>query len=208
MSPQSAQGPTSRGDEHWLDEDSGDADETCTSGPAAPPPWPAPPPWHGGGYGQPRRPRPPRVLTFAAVAVVAAAIGAAMAVGIARWPASSPASAAGSAPTAGSSPVAPAPNTGNGNALPAPGIGGGSGVSEQLMLAGKVTAVSGTAITIHAGADAISAEITSATQFSGSVKSSRGIKIGDEVMLEVSVSDGRNVATGIQDPFAGAGALP
>jgi Domain of unknown function (DUF5666) len=203
MSPQSAPGPTSDDDTLWLDEDS---DETDTTRPVAPPPWPAPPPWYGGGDGEPPRPRQPRTLTFAAVAVVAAAVGAAIAVGITHWPASSPSSAASAGPPAGSSPAGPAPNTGNG--LQAPGLGGGSGVSEQLMLAGKVTAVSGTSITINAGTNTITAQITSATQFAGSVKTTSGIKTGDEVMIEVSVDNGKSVATTITDPFTGTGSLP
>lgn len=203
MSPQSVPGAASGDGAHWLDEDS---DETCTARPAAPPPWPAPPPWHGGGFGESPRPRQPRTLTFAAVAVVAAAVGAAAAVGVTHWPASSPSAAASAGPTAGSSPAGPAPNTGNGLQAPVPG--GGSGVSEQLMLAGKVTAVSGTSITIHAGTNTITARITSATQFSGAVKSAGGIKTGDEVMIEVSVANGQSVATTITDPFTGTGSLP
>jgi hypothetical protein len=206
MSPQSVQGPTSDDDAQWLDEDS---DETYPTRPAGPPPWPAPPPWYGGGYGEPPRPRPPRTLTFAAIAVVAAAVGAAVAVGITHWPASSPSSAASAGPTAGSSPAGPAPNSGNG--FQAPGLGGGSGgggASEQLMLAGKVTAVSAASITISAGAHTITAQITGATQFSGSVKNASGIKTGDTVMIEVSVDNGKSVATTITDPFTGTGSLP
>lgn len=200
MPPQYPPDPTAPSDARGLDRDPADADETCAARPA-PPSWPAPPPpWYDGGHGKPPRPRPSRTLTVAAIAVVAAAIGAGAAVGVRDWPMSSPSSAAG--PAAGSSPAASAPSAGNGNGLPAPGPGGNGG-GEEMMAAGKITAVSDSSITIEGQGNTITAAITSATKFSGKVRSASGIKVGDEVMLDISVNGSTNTAASIQDPFTG-----
>jgi Domain of unknown function (DUF5666) len=199
MSPHSSPDPTPQDDEHWLDEDSGEDDEIYTARPAAAH-WPAPPPWYGGGHGPPPAPRGSRALTVAAVAVVAAGVGAGIVVGITNWPRSSPSptSAAGAGPTAGSSPAAPAPGASGGNGFLPPGSGG-----EQLIVAGRVTAVSAASITILGQGNTFTAAITSATKFSGNVHSADGIKVGDMVMLDVSSNGSTNTATSIQDPFTG-----
>ena len=210
MPPQYPPDPTARGDARGLDKDPGDADETdeypgdadeTYAARPAPPSWQAPPPpWYGGGHDGPPRPRPSRALTVAAIAVVAAAIGAGAAVGVRSWPASSPSSVAG--PAAGSSPAASAPGAGNGNGLLAPGLGGNGG-GEQLMAAGKVTAVSDSSVTVEGQGDTITAAITGATKFSGNVRGASGIKVGDEVMIDISVNGSTNTAASIQDPFTG-----
>lgn len=189
-------------------------DDTLAEDDENAPAWPPPPPpgWYGGpwygGPGEPPRRNAYRGLIMAAVAVTAAAIGAMVALGVMRWPASSP--AADAAPTPGASSAAPTPGTGTGYPLPSAGPGGvsgGSGVHEELMLAGKVAAVSAASITITAQGT-FTAAITSATQFTGTVHSASGIKVGDEVMIDVSVSANNSVATAIQDPFAGGSSLP
>jgi hypothetical protein len=189
VSPQSSPDPTPESDAHRQDEVSGDVDDSRTAGPsAAPPGWPAPPPWDGGG--QPPGPSRPGALRVAAVAVVAAAVGAGIAIGMTNWPMSSPPSAASTAPTAGNSPAASLP-------------GAGGGGAEQLVVAGRVTAVSTASITIEGRGSTLTAAITSATKFSGDVRGASGIKVGDLVMLDVSGNGTTNTATSIQDPFAG-----
>jgi hypothetical protein len=201
MSPRSCPDPTPQGDAHWLDEDSGDGDDIYTAGPAAAPPhWPAPPPWYGGGHGQPPGPPRSRALSVAAVAVVAAGVGAGIAIGITNWPTSSP-SAASTGPTAGSSPAASPPGADGGNGSLPPGSG--TGGAEQLIVAGRVTAVSAASITIEGQGNTLTAAITSATKFPGDVHSASGIKVGDIVMLDISGNGTTNTATSIQDPFTG-----
>jgi hypothetical protein len=202
MSPKSSPDPTSQGDAHWLDEDSGDEDDIYTAGRAAgPPQWPAPPPWHGSGYGQPPGPPRSRALTVAAVAVVAAAVGAGIAIGITNWPTSSPSSSASTAPTVGSSTAASPPSGDGGNGFLPPRSG--SSGTEQLIVAGRVTAVSAASITIEGQGNTLTAAITNATKFSGTVRSASGIKVGDMVMLDISGNGTTNTATSIQDPFTG-----
>jgi hypothetical protein len=144
----------------------------------------------------------------AAVAVAAAAVGAGVTVGVTGAFASS---ASPSTPSA-SPPAAAAPGAGSGNGFLPPaaggGSGGGAGAGEQMLAAGKVTAVNGTSITIAGNGNSVTAAITSATDFTGSAKSAGSIKVGDLVMIDISVNGSADTAASIQDPLAGGGSLP
>jgi hypothetical protein len=151
-----------------------------------------------------------RPLTFAAVAVAAAAIGIAAAVIFLKNPVVSPAGytpAAGSSSSAGngnggigSAPSSGSQGGGGLGALP-PLSGGGGGGALQLMLTGKVLAISGTSITLGGNGPSVTAAINGSTKFSGSVTSASGIRVGDLVGAEVSGQDSADmVAAEIQDP--------
>jgi hypothetical protein len=210
MSPQPSPDPEATDEASWPDEDRDDAaeaDDTDGFYPARPggaPPWPTPPAWDGSRPREPRRPGVRPGLIMAAVAVAAAAAGAAVAVGVDGASASS----AGTVTTPASPPAAAAPGAGGGNGFPPPGAGGGSGSGEQMLAAGKVTAVNGTSITVSGNGSSITAAITSATSFTGSVKSAGHIKVGDLVMIDISVNGAADTAASIQDPLAGNGSLP
>ena len=131
----------------------------------------------------------PLVLT----AVIAAAAGF-LAVIAVRDLAARPAAASSAAPASGSAPSAggPAP----GGSVPAPG--GGQGL--QLEIAGKVTAVSATSITVAGPAHQVTAAVTSATKVSGQVSDIAGVKAGDQVSMQATGTEGKLTATAIQDP--------
>src|ERR1019366_8762946 len=84
---------------------------------------------------------------------------------------------------------------GNG-ALPGAGPGG----TAMIFMIGKVTAVSGTSITIGGPAHSITAAVTDSTRVTGKVSGIRGIKVGDQVSAQITQSGGRSSAIAIQDP--------
>jgi hypothetical protein len=203
-------------DDDWPVDDEAD-DQPGTPWPAGPPgpapdqpgtPWPAGPPgpaprWAGG----PPRSRV-RPLALAAVAVVALGAGAGVAVVVARGLSSSP--------PAAQSPGNVQPSTvpgGNGGGVP-PGSGdfpGNGGAVGQLILGGKVVAVSATSITIAGGSHPVTAAVTSSTRVTGNVTSIGAVKVGDLVMAELTESGGKATATMIQDPASlpsSGGGLP
>jgi hypothetical protein len=147
-------------------------------------------------------------LITAAVAVTAAAIGIALALILLKTPGSSAASAsgdpAGSSPGGYSAGGIPSSGTqgGNGGGLPAlPPLSGGGGGGLQLMLQGKVLAISSTSITLGGNGPDIVAKITGSTQVTGNVTSVSGIKVGDQVAAEVSGQSSADMtAVQIQDP--------
>ena len=98
-------------------------------------------------------------------------------------------------------PAAPSPAAGTGNA-PAGGApihGGGGG--NHLVVGGQVTKVSSTSITLGAQGHTITAAITSATRFTGSVTSASGVKPGQSVMVVISgYGSAHPVAQSIADP--------
>jgi hypothetical protein len=169
------------------DEEEPDPDWPGDVPPAAP--WLAPP--GRGALGDSAGRRSAHPLTLAAIAVVAAAVGVVAALLIANKPASTPSA------TPSSPPSAAAPAVGGGGAITG---GGNGGAGEQLFLAGKVTAVSPTSITISGQGQQFTAAITSSTKFTGVSGASR-IKTGDLVALQVSgYGTGHEVATAVQDP--------
>jgi hypothetical protein len=67
-------------------------------------------------------------------------------------------------------------------------------------MAGKVTAVSATSITLAAGGQQVTAAVTGATKVTGRVSAISGVKVGDMVAAQITGIDGRLTATAIQDP--------
>jgi hypothetical protein len=149
----------------------------------------------GPGPGVPRR-SPVRSVTAAVIAVLAAALGAGVALAIVNWPSASPTAAS----SASASP-APGGGAGTGNA---PG-GGGSGGTRQMLLVGKVTAVSSTSITIGGNGQSVTAAVTGSARFTGRVSSISGVRVGDEVTAQLTATGGTIMVSSIQDP---AGNLP
>ena len=132
----------------------------------------------------------PLVLT----AVIAAAAGF-LAVIAVRDLSASPAAANSIAPASRSAPSASGQAPGGG-AVPAPG----SGQALELMIGGKVTAVSATSITVAGPGHQVTAAVTSATKVSGRVSDIAGVKAGDQVSMQATGTEGNLTATAIQDP--------
>jgi hypothetical protein len=175
-------------DDHggWDDEDVPDED------------YPQPePPWAAAGP-QPYRDVPPRRwparygVTLVLTAVIAGAAGF-FAVIVVRDLSTHPAAASSAAPAGGPSP---------GASVPAPGGGTVPGNSQGLELAigGKVAAVSAASITVAGPGHHVTAAVTSATKVTGRVRDIGGVKIGDEVSLQATGTEGNLTATAIQDP--------
>jgi hypothetical protein len=162
------------------------AGEQAVFGP--PPARPAPPGYRAPAPGTGRGGRGFVVAAAVVVSVLIAAILALVAVNVAGR--QTPASSAGNAP-----PVQ-APG-GNGGAGP---VGGQGGAGGNLFMAGQVTRVTSTSITLTGQDHQVTAAITSATTFSG-VHSASQIKPGDQVSAQISGYGGAHpVATAIQDP--------
>jgi hypothetical protein len=141
-------------------------------------------------------------LTLAAIAVAGATIGIA-AVLIADAGAGTT-SATGTTPSY--APASPAPTPSGGSygggqvALP-PLRGTGGGL--QMMIGGRVTAVSAVSITIGGAGPSVTAKITKATRFTGTAHGIGGVKVGDQVSAVLSGSSASNLtATTIEDPAA------
>ncbi|HTZ29461.1 MAG TPA: DUF5666 domain-containing protein [Streptosporangiaceae bacterium] len=165
------------------------------------PPWrrAARPTAHGQGRGAGRPGLRPLALAIVAVVALAAGAGVALAIvkGLERSP--SPSAASSSQPPA----VAPG---GGGGAIP-----GGGGAVGEMFVAGPVTAVSGTSITIGGPGHTVTAAITSATRITGKVTSIGAIKVGDQVSAQITqASGGQPTAAAIQDPAQApsGGSLP
>jgi hypothetical protein len=174
--------------------------------PGADPPGGYPPPTgrrNGSGGGRGRR-----ALLIALTAVLAGTAGFGLVAVALRDLTSSPAAAS-------SSPSAPAPgDDGTGAGVPSSGAGTGTrlsplgggvpslapGATLQLEIAGPVTAVSASSITIGAGDRTIKAAVTRATAVTGKVTSVGGIKVGDVVSATITGADGKLTAQSIQDP--------
>jgi hypothetical protein len=192
-------------DPYWPDDDAEDEqdpdwpDDWPDNG-GDDPPWrrAAPPAAHGrdGGRGGPGRPGL-RPLTLAIVAVVALAGGAGVALAITKGldHSSSPSAAPSTQPSA----VAPG---GSGGGPAGGGTVPGGGSVGRMFVAGPVTAVSSTSITIGGGpGQSLTAAITSSTKITGKATSIGGIKVGDQVSAQITESNGsRPAVTAIQDP--------
>jgi hypothetical protein len=154
--------------------------------------------------GEPGRPAsggwPRRFLAVAALAVAAAAAGAGIALVASSGPSASPSPAA--APSSRAPFTAPGQAGGSGRI---PGGGLPSGAVAQLIMGGRVLAVSHTSITVDGGGHSEVAAVTSATRFTGRAKGIGSVKVGDMIVAEMRMSGGKVTAVTIQDP---AGALP
>jgi hypothetical protein len=141
---------------------------------------------HGGASGFSAR-------VAAAVAVLAAAAG--VAVGLFLVKGTPVASTAD-----GATPSASAP-AGSGTGLPAlPGLSGNGNGQLQMLLTGRVLAVSGTSITIGGDGPSVTAAVTSATTITGTVHGIGGVKVGNEVSAQITGTASHLTATAIQDP--------
>jgi hypothetical protein len=134
----------------------------------------------------PRRPRQRYRAALVLTAVLAAGAGYLVVTAV-RDVTGSPAAASPSA-----SPSA-APS---GGAIPTPG----PGQQLRLQIAGQVTAISATSITLTSGGQQVTAAVTSSTRVTGRVTSIGGVKTGDLVSVQITGSNGKLTATAIQDP--------
>lgn len=195
-----------RGEFDEFDDDEGEADRTGRVWPetGSPPGGYPPPPGRRSGSGG-RRGR--RALLIALTAVLAGTAGFGLVAAALRELTGSPAAAS-------SSPAAQAPGGGAGAGVPSSGAGTGTrlsplgggvpslapGATLQLEIAGPVTAVTASSITIGGGDRAIKAAVTRATAVTGKVTSVGGIKVGDVVSATIAGADGKLTAQSIQDP--------
>jgi hypothetical protein len=207
MSPQSSD-PTELDDAKWPDDDGWPDNTADEPDPDWPDDWPddggedppwrraAPPAAYGPGA-QPRR-RGLRPLALAAVAVVALGAGAGVALAITTDLDNSASPA--TTPSGQPSVAAPGGSSGSG-AVPGGGsVPGGGGPVGQAFIAGPVTAVGSTSITIGGPGQSMTAAITAATKITGEVASIGSVKVGDDVSAQITVTNGRATVTAIQDP--------
>jgi hypothetical protein len=132
-----------------------------------------------------------RPLALAIVAVVALGAGAGVALAITKGLDHSPSPSA--VPSTQPSAVAP----GGSGLIP----GGGGGAVGEMFVAGPVTAVSSTSITIGGPNHTVTAAITSSTRITGKVTSIGGIKVGNQVSAQITESNGgQPTVAAIQDP--------
>ena len=128
------------------------------------------------------------LVRMAIIAVVAAAAGAAVAFAVKDLvPGSPSASPAGASQHVGI-------GSGGTAGQPPPGASG------MLMLGGKVRAVSARSITIGAGPQTVTAQITSSTRVTGRVTSIAGVHVGDMVAARISERNGTAAVVVLQDP--------
>jgi hypothetical protein len=95
------------------------------------------------------------------------------------------------------------PASGTASPSPRTTIGGpaGAGSVESVMVLGRVLAVGHDSVTVGGGPGrAISARVTSATQFTGRVRSLAQVRVGDTVTAQITVSDGVARLVRLQDP--------
>jgi hypothetical protein len=178
----------------WLD-DGGPDDEWPTDD--WPPGPPGPPPETGKRWGHGGMPGF-SVWMAAAVAVLAAAAG--VAVGLLLIRGTPTASTAGAATPSASAPGATG-WAGSGTSRPAlPGPTGNGDGQLQVIVTGRVLAVSATSITIGGSGPSVTAAVTSATKVTGTARGIADVKPGNEVAAQVSGTPGHLTATAIQDP--------
>jgi hypothetical protein len=135
----------------------------------------------------PRRRRLLGLMMTAAVAIAAGAGGALAAKDL----------------TSSASPAASAAQSGTGSSGRS-GTGGSPAerASASIVIGGQVTAVSRRSITIGAWPQAVTAKVTGSSRFSGRVTSIAGVRVGDEVMAEISQADGVYSLVALQDPVS------
>jgi hypothetical protein len=134
-------------------------------------------------------------VTAGVVAVLATLVVAIVVLFAVNGHSAAPAAAAGPGNPAGGG----APVQGGGGGFY--GGGGGGGGGNHLVMGGQVTKVSSTSITLGGQGHTITAAITSATRYTGSVKSASSIKPGQSVMVVISgYGSAHPVAQSISDP--------
>jgi hypothetical protein len=138
--------------------------------------------WGGAGRGHGGAPGF-SVRAAAVVAVLAAAAGIAVGLFLVRG---APAARAGATPSVSAGSLPALPGNGNGQL--------------EIMLAGRVLAVSGTSITIGGAGPAVTAAVTSTTTVTGTARGIGGVKVGDEVSAQITGTADHLAATAIQDP--------
>jgi hypothetical protein len=80
-------------------------------------------------------------------------------------------------------------------------LGAGAGAVESVTVLGRVIAVGHQSVTVGGGpGQAISARVTSATQYTGTVRSLAQVRVGDTVTAHITVSDGVARLISLQDP--------
>ena len=147
------------------------------------------------GDGPPRR--RPRGVLLLVTALLAAAAGAAIVLAVHALSGSSAVTAGPAGQPSSLTPVAPGGNgQPGGGALP----GTGSGGTGTLFVIGKVTAVSGTSITVGGPGHTVTAGVTGSTRITGTVSGISGIKVGDQVSAQIVQNGGAARASAIQDP--------
>ena len=158
-------------------------------------PWSGSPPFQpaGPGGGPPEGKRA-RWLPITLTAVLAGTAG----VTIALFISGSPGTPSASATAPGGAPSAAAPAQGGTGSGSSGGPGGG--VSESLLMGGKVTAITSHSITLSADGHSVTAAISSSTRFTGKVHSAGGIKVGDLAAAQITGHGPDLVAVTIQDP--------
>jgi hypothetical protein len=160
-------------------------------------------PGRGDGPGRPVL----RPLVLAIVAVVALGGGAGVALAITHGLDDSTSPSA----TPGTQPSAVAPGGSGGGSVPGGGTVPGGGAVTEMFVAGPVTAVSSTSITIGGPGRTVTAAITSSTRITGKVTSIGAIKVGDQVSAQITQRDGgQPTVTAIQYPAQApsGGSLP
>jgi hypothetical protein len=200
-------GPGSDGwpDELWPGDDDppgGGSGDGAPGGPRAAPAMP--PGWPGDGPSK-RRPSPVLLLV---IALLAAAAGAGIVLGVEGLSGSSGVTAAPAGQPSSLTPVTPGGNgqPGGSGALPGTAPGG----TGTLFVIGQVTAVSGTSITVGGPRHTVTAAVTGSTRVTGKVSGISGIKVGDQVSAQIVQNGGAARATAIQDPARppGGGTAP
>jgi hypothetical protein len=81
-----------------------------------------------------------------------------------------------------------------------PGLSGNGNGQLQMILTGRVLAVSGAAITIGGNGPSVTAAVTGATKIAGTAHGIGGVKVGDEVSAQITGTASHLIATAIQDP--------
>lgn len=132
-------------------------------------------------------------LAVGVITVLAGVAGAFLAFLLIQGPPASP--AATSAPS-GARPLLPSIGGGNSaGALP-----GGMNGQVQILVVGKVTAVSSTSITVAGQGNAVTGAVTGTTKVTGRVSGISGVKLGDQVLVKFTGTPGTFTAATIQNP--------
>ena len=198
--PQRSSGPAGPGSDDWPDDLwPGDDDPPGGGGPdggapGGPATAPGMPPGRPGGEPPGRQ---PRWVLLLVTALLAAAAGAAIVLAVHALSGSSAVTAGPAGQPSSLTPVAPG---GNGQPGGGPLPGTGSGGTGTLFVIGKVTAVSGTSITIGGPGHTVTATVTGSTRITGKVSGISGIKVGDQVSAQIVQNGGAARASAIQDP--------
>jgi len=99
----------------------------------------------------------------------------------------------------GLAPSAPAAS-GNQGSTARPGVRGGA-TAQSMLLVGPVRAIGRGFVTVRGGPiPEIRAQVTSATQFTGSARSIAQVDVGDTVAVQITESNGAATVVSLQDP--------